>query len=109
MFSQRIKAIRESKQLSQSAFGKLIGFSKPQILRWENGTSQPHADTLKEIAEKLSVTTAYLLGLADDPAGHVDESSLSPIEQLLIAAQRFRDAHAALERAIDRVVSENAR
>jgi transcriptional regulator with XRE-family HTH domain len=109
MFSERIRAIRESKQLSQTAFGKLIGFSKPQILRWEAGTSQPHADTLKEIAEKLGVTTAYLLGLAEEPTGHVDESSLTPIEQLLIATQRFRDAHTALERAIDRVVSENAR
>jgi transcriptional regulator with XRE-family HTH domain len=109
MFSQRIRTIRESMNLSQAAFSNYIGFSKTQIQRWEGGTSQPHADALKALADKLSVTTAYLLGLAEEPTGHIEESSLTPIEQLLIATQRFRDAHTALERAIDRVVSENTR
>jgi transcriptional regulator with XRE-family HTH domain len=108
MFSQRIRAIREGLNLSQAAFSNHIGFSKTQIQRWEGGTSQPHAEALKALAEKLSVTTAYLLGLADEPQGQFDESSLTPIEQLLIAAERLNEATAAMQRAIARVRAEGA-
>jgi hypothetical protein len=62
---------------------------------------------LMAIAEKLSVTTGYLLGLTDNPKAEAKVSDLTPIEQLLIAAERMREASDALQRAIDLVRAES--
>jgi len=109
MFKERIKAYRAGLGLSQEAFGNLTGFSKLQILRWENGQNEPQANTITQLSERLNVTAAYLLGLTDDPKASIDEASLSPVERLILAAQRARDANDALNRAIEAVIGDAQR
>lgn len=106
MFAERIKSIRKGLGKSQADFAKDLGYSRSQVIEWEQGRNLPGGQSLMAIAEKLSVTTGYLLGITDNPKAEAQVSDLTPIEQLLIAAERMREASDALQRAIDLVRAE---
>jgi transcriptional regulator with XRE-family HTH domain len=103
VFAERIKSIRNGMKLSQLDFGKRLGYSRSQIIEWEQGRSTPSGQSLIEIATTLEVTTGYLLGLTDDPKAESNEDDLSPVERLLVALQRLREASDAVQQAIDLV------
>lgn len=84
----RLKKIRDERELSQSALAEMLGFGQNQIYRYETGLSEPSPDVLVRLAKELGVTADYLLGLTDDPKGHLEEEALSPMERKLIAALR---------------------
>ena len=58
----RLKEIREEMDLSQEAFGKLIGVSKVTICGYENETRTPKMIHFEKMVETLNVTADYLLG-----------------------------------------------
>jgi|LGOV01.1.fsa_nt_gb transcriptional regulator with XRE-family HTH domain len=58
------KALKEN-SLSQSEFGKAIGFSQQAISDWVNGSREPDYDTLIKIAKHFKESTDYILGLED--------------------------------------------
>ncbi len=47
--------------MTQEALGTLIGITKTQVYRYENGSSQPTLDVIKNLALALSVTTDQLV------------------------------------------------
>lgn len=57
----RIKDLRKQKNLSQSELADKVGISYAQIGRYETKGSQPPAETLKKIADALSVTPDFLI------------------------------------------------
>lgn len=59
---QRIVALREEKQLSQSALARLIGTSQSAISQIESGERNPSFSTIRELARALEVTPAHLVG-----------------------------------------------
>ena len=68
-FSQRLRAARELRELSQ---GKLADRAKLQasaVSHFETGARKPSFDNLRRLADALEVTTDYLLGRASDPVG----------------------------------------
>lgn len=67
----RIASMRGFRQMSQSVLGGLIGVSKQAICNWEKGRSSPDAGDIRNLCIVLGCTADYLLGLADDPSGHV--------------------------------------
>ena len=50
-----IKQIRKDYQLSQNAFGKLIGYSARTISDWELGNTEPSLDAVKLICETFNL------------------------------------------------------
>lgn len=88
MRGDRLREIREARQLSQKDLGDLSGIHQQQIYKYEKGDSDPTADTLTRIAQVLEVSTDYLLGLVDSPNQHLNEEELSPMERKLIQAVR---------------------
>lgn len=84
----RLRQVRELRQLSQKDLGERVGTSDKQIYRYENGTNEPTADILTRIAQALEVSADYLLGMVDSPTDHVREEDLSPMERRLIQAYR---------------------
>lgn len=63
---QRIKAVRESKRMTQEELGVACGTTKQTIFKYETGivTNIP-LDRLEQIASALSVSPAYLMGWED--------------------------------------------
>ena len=66
----RLKQLREKTGLSQAKFAKVLGdVSQPVIARYETGDFFPSYPVLIKIADYFNVSTDYLLGRTDNPAG----------------------------------------
>lgn len=61
-FSERLRALRKQKNLSQTELGKLASLHYTHIGRFERGISRPSGDTLKRLADALDISSDYLLG-----------------------------------------------
>lgn len=64
-FNERLKELREHKNLTQEQLAKISGISSRMIQRYEYGTSRPRLDAAEKIAKALNVSTDELLGNAD--------------------------------------------
>ncbi len=49
-FPNRLATLRKQRGLTQEALGTLIGITKTQVYRYENGSSQPTLDVIKNLA-----------------------------------------------------------
>lgn len=58
----RLKTLRENRQLTQKDFGAKIGVSDKVVSKWERGTSEPDIGTLKKISETYRVGIEELIG-----------------------------------------------
>lgn len=86
----RIKALRESADITQEALANKIGTTKQTVYKYENNiiTNIP-SDKIELLSQALETTPAYLMGWADDIqtiAAHHDEEEwtqeeLDEIEQ----------------------------
>ncbi|HVO71044.1 MAG TPA: helix-turn-helix transcriptional regulator [Aggregatilineaceae bacterium] len=84
----RLREARESKGFSQRELARLCGLGENQIHRYEAGKSDPSATHLKLIADKLEVSTDYLLGLSNEPRGQLVQSDLDNNELEVVEAYR---------------------
>lgn len=64
--AQKIKSKREARGISQTELVKMIGTSKQTLYKYENGiiTNIPY-NIIKQIADTLSVSPAYLVGWSE--------------------------------------------
>ena len=63
MFHERVRALRQARNMSQVELAKRLGVTKQSVSNWENDNIQPSIEMLMRIAEVLDVSTDYLLGL----------------------------------------------
>lgn len=77
----RLRKLREQQGLSQRGLARLCGLGEAQVNKYENGQFDPSSGYLKVIAEKLGVSTDYLLGVTDDPRGHFGDGTLNDDER----------------------------
>ena len=64
MLSENIKALRESKGLSQDELAVKLNVVRQTVSKWERGLSVPDADLLIALAEALGQPVSVLLGEA---------------------------------------------
>ncbi|MDE6585194.1 MAG: helix-turn-helix domain-containing protein [Clostridia bacterium] len=62
-FSERLKELRNEKDLSQAQLAKATGLSHTAIVYWETEQRVPNANAIIILAEFFGVTTDYLLGV----------------------------------------------
>lgn len=62
MFSDILKNLRRSRNLSQKQFAQELFISPAAISQYENGRTMPSRDNLERIAKYFDVSTDYLLG-----------------------------------------------
>ena len=85
MFSERLKALRKSKGITQEQLATIIGVERSSIGKYEGKSHIVPSDDVKyRIAEYFGVTVDYLLGRSDSPTAPISETDLSDIEQKLI-------------------------
>lgn len=63
--TDRLRAARERKGLSQHELARICGLGANQISRYENGFTDPSATVLAKLAYELDVSLDYLMGLTD--------------------------------------------
>lgn len=61
-FGQRLRNLRNSREISQNELSKHIGVSKSSINMYERGEREPGFETLEAIADFFNVNMDYLLG-----------------------------------------------
>ena len=83
IFGIRLKLLREKAQLSQIKLAyELGGVSQPLITRYEKGDMYPSYPILIKIADYFNVSTDYLLGRTDNPAGKLYEQTETKEEKI---------------------------
>lgn len=61
-FNERLRQLRNARDLSQSEFAKQIKVSKSSVNMYERGEREPGFETLERIADYFNVDMDYLLG-----------------------------------------------
>lgn len=65
MFADRVKYLRQSRELNQVQFAQKMGVTKQSVSNWENDNIMPSVEMLAKIADFFNVTADYLLGRED--------------------------------------------
>ncbi len=65
ILGERIKLLREERNLSQDKLAELTGISNASISRWENNLSDISGDNIIILCKFFGVTAGYLLGIED--------------------------------------------
>ena len=84
MIADRIKYLREQKQLTQTELAKLLGITRSSVNAWEMGISVPSTQYVVELAVIFQVSTDYLLNV--DISSTVSVSDLSEADIQLVYA-----------------------
>lgn len=63
MIDERIKSLREKRDLTQSDLARKLGITRSSVNAWEMGISVPSTQYLVELATIFGVSTDFLLGL----------------------------------------------
>ena len=89
-FSEKLKLLREEKDMSLSEFATLLGTSKQVISRYERGENTPKITTVAHYAKVLNVSLAYLMNdnVTDRTATLVNNAN-SPEEPRLTEGERM--------------------
>lgn len=79
MLADRIKALREERDFTQSELAKKLGITRSSVNAWEMGISTPSTQYIVELADIFKVSTDYLLGMGTlssiDVSGLTDEDT----------------------------------
>ncbi len=65
IFGERLKQLRQERNLSQDKLAELTGISNASISRWETGTNDILSEYLLVLCDFFGVTSDYLLGRED--------------------------------------------
>lgn len=63
---QRLKELREEKNISQMKLSKIIGITQAAIARYELDISEPRASDIKKYCLYFDISSDYLIGLEDE-------------------------------------------
>ena len=66
-YFQRLKDLREDNDLTQNDIAKLLGTTRQQIGKWENGVQMMGIDKYIVLSRYYNVSLDYLAGLIDTP------------------------------------------
>ena len=65
IFKERLKELRQEKQIGQVELSKMLNVSHGIISLWENGLREPSMSSLIVLAKYFEVSIDYLVGLKD--------------------------------------------
>ena len=93
MLNDKIKQLRQSRNLSQVDIAKQLNVTKQSVSNWENDNIQPSIDMLIKLAALFSVSTDHLLGLDDkkyiEVTGLSDEE-LAHVQQIIQDIKKYK-------------------
>lgn len=75
MVAERIKMLREQREMTQAELARRMGITRSSVNAWEQGISIPSMQYVVELAALLRVSTDYLLGV--NVTSTVDVSGLT--------------------------------
>ncbi|NLK96342.1 MAG: helix-turn-helix transcriptional regulator [Clostridiales bacterium] len=70
-FGDRLKELRENKNLMSKDFAKIMNVEPATVTNWEKGNRFPKEEILIKIADYFNCSIDFLLGRTDDPTSIV--------------------------------------
>lgn len=64
---ERLKSVREDRDLTQTDIAELLETTRQQISKWETGVQMMGVDKYIKLANYYNLSADYLLGLIDTP------------------------------------------
>lgn len=61
LFAERLKELRQERNLSQTALAQIIGVSQKAIDYWERAINEPKATYIIRLADYFDISADYLL------------------------------------------------
>jgi len=92
MVGDRIKQLREEKEMSQKALAEFINVSPSTVGMYEQGRRMPSTEILNLIATHFNVTSDYLLERTDNPHAQVSEDDYVAVENAKNIIKTFKKA-----------------
>ena len=80
VFGERLRQLREGRY-TQEDLADILKVNNNTISKWENGSQEPRAKKVAELARILGTTPAYLLGDTDNPQAESESPKVSIKEQ----------------------------
>ncbi len=65
-FGDRLRVARSRKKMTQMDVYRLIGLSNKSLSRYENGTTAPDPDTVRDLIRLYDVSADFIMGLSDE-------------------------------------------
>lgn len=90
IFQDNLRAILDTRGITQSKLAAMAGTTEATISRYLSGTHSPNIDYVVPIAKALHVSVDYLLGLSESP---VPNEPPSPEMRALTSAYNKADGH----------------
>ncbi len=66
LFSERIRALREDRDLNQTDIAEILGTNQRKISRLETGDCEPNIEDIKNYCIYFNISADFLLGLSDN-------------------------------------------
>ncbi|MBC8570757.1 helix-turn-helix domain-containing protein [Zongyangia hominis] len=92
-FGYRLRALRESKNLTQAQVARRLNLSKTTISGYENNVKTPSLDVLMQLSILYGVSSDYILGLEDRDMLLIDGLTDRQQEILRILLTEFRTSN----------------
>lgn len=86
--ADRLRSLREQRGWSQRELARLCGFGEGQVRKYELESNDPSSTHLKRMAELLEVSLDFLVGMTDDPRGHVGDGTITNDEYSILETFR---------------------
>lgn len=95
MFAQRLKKLRQEKNLLQSQLAEEIGISNRTISMYEQGNSEPNTEILIKLSHFFNVSIDYLVGNSNckNVEKHVFSKATGLTEEIINLLETNRDYH----------------
>ncbi len=91
LFSDRIKELRKSLNLTQAQFAQKIGTTQVTLSSYENSDKTPALETLKKIAVEYGVSVDWLLGLSDVQYLSSEISTYSDLISTIVQIEKIKN------------------
>jgi transcriptional regulator with XRE-family HTH domain len=100
-FGARLKELRRAKGYSQTELGHLVDLHYTHIGRYERGIAQPTGESLRRLADTLSVSTDYLLEGSTQDAAKADFEDRELLKMFKEVEQLPEDEKSFIKRVLD--------
>ena len=102
---ERIKQLREARELSQKELAMSINMDQSQYSKIEKGKTDPTTSTLEKISKALGINVAKLF-TSNNPLEEVDSINKSTMEKVQLLEQLEEDEKQSVFKIIDGLVSK---
>lgn len=86
MIGDKIKKLRQSQNLTQSAVAKKLGITRSSVNAWEMGISIPSTQYVVELSKLFNVSSDYLLDISQNASINVtglSENEVAAVKEIV--------------------------